>query len=172
MALDVILARRRGALCMGDATDAVAALSGSRFHLVVFCAKEFGPPPQVFKDPRERRAKVYYCPLDDAVITKDEAFLASRAADVVLQALRSSQEVLVTCMQGRNRSGLVIALALHMLSGSGGEAAAQFVRQRRLRVAAPALTNPSFVALLKNIPLREDGPKVASRAEQKGLIVL
>ena len=157
--LDVILANQKSSLCMGDATDAVSALDGSRFHLVFFCAQEFPPPPQVFKDPRQRRARVYHVRLDDAVLSKDELFAASRAADLVTGSFLQGSQILITCMQGRNRSGLVAALALHMLSGAGGKAAMRAVRERRVHVEAPALVNPSFVTLLENIP-----PKDAARA--------
>ena len=177
--LDVIIAKRRGTICMGDATNAISAIDGKRFALVVFCAKEFGPPPQVFDvhrrahDPDAKRASVYHCPIDDAVLTRDEMFLASRAADLVTANFLAGREVLVTCMKGRNRSGLVVALALHMMSGCGGKAALRAVRNRRLHAEGPALVNPTFVQLLENIPSRKQAPAaVAVSTEDRPALII
>ena len=174
MPVDVIVAKSRATICMGRDRDAFDAVQGKRFDLVVFCAKEFGPPPEALgeaKVVRQRRAATYHCPLADAVLTRDEAFLAARASDLVASYFLKGKEVLVTCMQGRNRSALVVALALHRLSGEGGGAAVRAVRQRRLFADGPVLSNPTFVAYLESIPPRSGGPKIISLGtEQKGLI--
>ena len=153
MAIDVILVKHPGAIYMGDAADAVLALDQpGRFDLVVFCAKEFPPPPQALRD-RSRMTRAYFVPLDDSLtpITQDEAFAANQAAIVTAKSLLKGKRVIVTCMKGKNRSGLVTALALHILSGSGGAAALKHVRARRIHVEGQALTNPSFAELLTNL---------------------
>jgi protein-tyrosine phosphatase len=49
-------------------------------------------------------------------------------------------QVLVTCRMGKNRSGLVSALALHLLTGQSGKACIQHIQSRR----KGALRNPGF----------------------------
>lgn len=159
--LDVIVAQYGGTIHMGNSMDAMQALNEDKaFHLVVFCAKEFGPPPTLLDTSRARRmTRVYHAPIDDAVLTQDEMFLASRAANLVAATFLKRRRVLVTCMQGRNRSGLVVALALDMLSSEGGEAALRAVRERRQRAGGPVLVNPTFVKLLESMPPRFGGPR-------------
>ncbi len=57
--------------------------------------------------------------------------------------------VLVTCMQGRNRSGLVSALMLIRL-GATADAAIRSIRRARVN----ALTNEQFVLLLRSAQAR------------------
>lgn len=159
---DVIVIQKGGTIHMGNSLDAMAALNEDKaFDLIVFCAKEFGPPAMALKkgEVKRRLTRVYHAPIDDAVLTRDEMFIASRAANLVAASFLKHKRILVTCMQGRNRSGLVVALALDMLSSEGGGAALAAVRERRLRAGAPALTNPSFVKLLESLPPRSTGPR-------------
>jgi protein-tyrosine phosphatase len=53
------------------------------------------------------------------------------AADVATQGVRSGRRVLVLCAQGKNRSGLVVAMALHKLKGWSGEQAMRCIQQKR-----------------------------------------
>ena len=173
--LDVIVAQSGGTIHMGNSTDAVRALNEDKaFHLVVFCAKEFGPPPQALNDKLSRRhTRVYHAPLDDGELTRDEMFMASRAANLVAAAFLKRKRVLVTCMQGRNRSGLVVAIALDMLSSEGGVAALNAVRERRRRANGQALANPNFVKLLESLPARSGGPRaiVLGTGPQRSLVL-
>ena len=173
--LDVIVTQSGVTIHMGNSTDAVRALNEDKaFHLIVFCAKEFGPPPQVLDHSRDRRqTRVYHAPMDDANITRDEMFMASQAAKIVAAAFLKRKRILVTCHEGRNRSGLVVALALDILSSEGGEAAFNAVRERRRRAKGPALTNPTFATLLKNIPPRTTGPRaiVLGTGPQRALVL-
>lgn len=172
MSLDVILALKGGTICMGRDLDAIHALVGRRFELVVFCAKESGPPPQALaetKTARAHRAAVYHCPLRNAALTKDEVFVASRAADLIAGSFLKGREVLVTCPAGGDRSALVVALTLHFLSGEGGAAALRAVRERKQqRASGPVLQNPSYVSLLEGIaPKLDGGPKAVSLGSPK-----
>lgn len=152
MPIDVIIQKGRGEISMGAAEDAVHALSNPyRWDLVVFSARDFPPPPQALTD-LSRKVATYHVSLsDDGQLSKQEAFAASVAANVVANYFTSGKRVLVTCMAGRNRAGLVVALALRALSGSSGAAAARHVKARRLRVEGEALTNPTFVNLLNKL---------------------
>ena len=53
-----------------------------------------------------------HAPFDDHELTSAEERIARYASLDVLEALRRGHRVLVTCEHGRNRSGLVCALAL------------------------------------------------------------
>lgn len=151
MSIDVIIAKDKGAICMGDARAAVEAIP--HFDVVVLCAEEFQPTREMIRNGK-RRVALVYAPIDDAELSEKELMIATRAADIVAEMFEQGKQVLVTCMAGRNRSGLVVALALHMLSGAGGVAARRIVRERRTSADGPALSNPSFNALLDNIPAR------------------
>lgn len=149
MNLDTIIASANGhVIAQGDANAATG--SGRKFPLVVFCAEEFPPP----KDPAAwlygRPEDTLYAPNDDAQLDETQAGIAWDAARRVADAYRNGRSVLVTCMQGRNRSGLVTSIALHEIFGCGGTQAARVVR--RQRVGARALTNPDFVRYLRTIP--------------------
>ena len=146
MNADTILTARRGSLQMGDVDDAFDGVRIGRFDLVIFCAQELEPPlSTLYTNVRE-------CPLDDAVLTREEALRATAAAQDAARAFLAGREVLVNCAKGRNRSGIVVALAVHMVTGCGGATATQVVRVLRQRAEGPALVNPSFVRFLERIP--------------------
>jgi len=115
------------------------------FDLVVLCADEhqlegvarpFGP-----------RAHVLRVPLDDSgrPPTSGEVRLASAAGRAVAKTYkRGGLRILTTCQQGRNRSGLVNALALVELGFRPTDAIAAI----RLARGPNALCNPWFVQLV------------------------
>ncbi len=73
---------------------------------------------------------------------------AFAAADVVAERIGQGRRVLVTCNQGRNRSGLVCALALCRRMKCAGRVALKVVRDRRRN----ALTNADFAKFLEMLP--------------------
>jgi hypothetical protein len=154
--VDAILTLPNGGfLAQGDASSA-CRLHG-QFDVIVLCAQELQRKVKSTHPPNAR-AKLAYAPNDDATLTVDQVIIAFRAAELASEAVRMGRRVLVTCMQGRNRSGLVSALTVHMLTGVGGQQAIEIVRRRRVK--APALTNDSFNNFLAEIPaLRVDKPR-------------
>lgn len=110
------------------------------FDTVVLCAVELQPgnglvPP--------RGVRAIKCPLDDdptVRLAESDWKKAVWAAEIVARRVRRGQRVLVTCAAGRNRSGLVTSIALHMLSGMRGRDCIRHIRQRRQN----ACTNPRF----------------------------
>lgn len=72
---------------------------------------------------------------------------ASQLADYLL----AGRSILVTCLAGINRSGLVVALTLHRAFGYSGRACIELVRRKRIvDPGYPPLSNQRFVeALLK-----------------------
>jgi hypothetical protein len=126
------------------------------FDLVVLCAEEHQLPHHA--SPFGPRAHVLRVPLDDSgrPPTQREVRLAFAAGRVVAKTVgqawdastttsyRRHLRVLTTCMQGRNRSGLVNALALVEL-GMRPKDAIQAVRLAR---GPSALSNAWFVQLI------------------------
>lgn len=120
-------------------------LSSLGFDVVVFCAQEYQP-----KASRYPGMEVIHAPNDDdssRSITQQELSTATRAAKKVVRAINQGKKVLVTCLAGRNRSGLVVALALHQLTGMSGEDAVTYIKECR----PYALTNSNFVDILSQI---------------------
>lgn len=87
-------------------------------------------------------------PFEDGDLPRLE--LAELVAAVVVDAVRRGLRVLVHCQEGRNRSGLVAALAARTLAGCSGAVAVAQVRaarpgmlaNRRFAAALEALTAP------------------------------
>lgn len=125
---------------------------GDGFDVVVLCAEEFQPKRSLILRP-EDKTTLLYAPNDDSgtPLSKAQADIACRAAKQVAHEYRTGKKILVSCMQGRNRSGLVSALTLHLLYGISGKASKEFVQAR----VPHSLVNPSFNRFLGIIkPLR------------------
>lgn len=130
-------------LWQGSAPAHGATLQHLGFDLVVFCALEWQPRPAKY-----RGVRVLLSPNDDdptRALRPAELRRFLRTANVVAEHLRRGHTVLTTCIQGRNRSGLVNALALVNLYKMSGSEALALVQSKR----ANALTNPQFQKLLK-----------------------
>lgn len=123
------------------------------FDVLVLAARELQPTGTEVRDLFPRGLEVVLAPMDDSNNqgpTAEEASLAVNAADRVARAIREGKRVLTTCAQGRNRSGLVNALALHLLYGISGREAIGRIRAARQR----ALTNDGFCDYLEKIEVR------------------
>ena len=118
----------------------------ARFNLLVLCWEESSPRWDRFDG---RGFRVHHAPMQDDQRTLPASNLprALEASEVVAQALRVGQKVLVTCGQGMNRSGLVVALTLRLLHGWNGDESLRHVRDRR----PGALYNPAFAAFLEEL---------------------
>jgi hypothetical protein len=132
-----------GNLWQGGPPPEGTALAEQGFDMLVLCAEEHQPSSSQFPGLTVVRA-----PNDDRPKgpppTADEVLIAHLAAKTVAKSLFKGRKVLVTCMQGRNRSGLVSGLAMVML----GESAAPVIQRIRER-RENALTNPYFVEIIK-----------------------
>ncbi len=82
----------------------------------------------------------------DAGIDAYTIQIACAAADRVVGMLGAGKRVLVTCMAGRNRSGLVSALTIMRRRGMSGAEAVEWIQARR----DSALTNDSFAEWLRS----------------------
>jgi protein-tyrosine phosphatase len=91
--------------------------------------------------------KVIHAPIDDGVLSESEWTEAIAAATQTARYVRKGARVLITCRMGRNRSGLVTALTLHMLTRKSGGQIVKHVQMMR----SGALTNRSFVRALEGL---------------------
>ncbi len=124
-------------LWIGSQAQPGPHLREAGFQVLVLCAQEWQPPEEEFPGVR-----VHHAPFDDSAkgLTEREAKIAHRAAQKTIGHLLYGQRCLVTCMAGRNRSGLVLALALAGVSGLTPKKAGEQVRA----VRPNALTNTTF----------------------------
>lgn len=121
------------------------AVSADKFDVLILAAREFQPSAEFFPG-----VFVIHVPMDDAQLTQDEFTRANQAADLAFKAYKNGARILVTCLLGLNRSGLVMALLLHRITGISGEDAIALIRSRRRM----ALWNRSFVRALRSIEER------------------
>lgn len=139
-----------GDLWQGGYPKSLIAVREAGFDMIVLAAHELQPGSMAVPHRFPDGITAVCAPMHDVANgpTPDEVRRAVRAANQVVAALRSGRKVLSTCAAGRNRSGLVTALALvayHKISGT--EAA------NRVRAARPlALTNEGFSAFLDRVP--------------------
>jgi protein-tyrosine phosphatase len=129
---------------------------GLVFDVVVLTAYEYQP-----KAGEYGRALVLHVPLDDMTgkpPSQHEKELAIEAGRAVAGWVRRGKRVLVTCRQGRNRSGWVTGQALIEL-GVPVQKAIDTIREAR---GEDALENPHFVDALRKY--RPAGREHVSRA--------
>lgn len=114
------------------------------FDLVVLCAKEYQPRSATLGVP------VLHVPLDDRLegLTAAELALADNAAHMAVDAILRGRRVLVTCSQGRNRSGWVAARTLQLLGMPMSLTIARVKRKVWEARRVEALANPGFVRQL------------------------
>jgi len=123
------------------------ALAAAGFKAVVLAAREHQPDPQKFSG----LDAVVLVPLDDSGYppTPGEKRAANQAAKVVANIVRSGRPVLVTCHMGRNRSGLIVGLALAELAPDVSRAKiVAAIRQAR----EGALSNKWFETMVMTAP--------------------
>lgn len=135
-------------LYQGSLPPSSALLRAQSIETIVLCAAELQPDDRQFGEGIE----VLRCPFNDNQSLPSVATLDAikRTASAVAARVRARKRVLVTCAQGRNRSGLVTALALTDLYGISGQEAVACVQRAREH----ALSNPLFTAILSGIPAR------------------
>lgn len=130
-------------LWMGSAPQVGPGLRTMGFGGLVLCAAEYQPPAQQFAGLPVGR----YGFSDSLDVAHTDLAIAEAAADFAARLARTGRNVLITCMQGRNRSGLVTALALTQF-GFSPVRAVRLVQRRRRSVHGRALANPAFVRYL------------------------
>ncbi len=119
------------------------------WDVIVFTAEEYQPDAKLFPNVRVR-----HFPYDDSNRpSAKDLDTAWSAAEEVARYLREGRRVLVTCRMGRNRSALVAALAVYIVSGAPGREVCALVREKRVdQTGTNALENRSFRELLRALP--------------------
>lgn len=135
----------QGSLWQGGVRDTAPQFVRGAFDCVVFTALEFQPMPTQVD--MLKPCEVLMHPFDDCELTTTHLRQAIDLANRVARRVRDGKHVLVTCHMGLNRSGLVVALAAHQLTGLSGE---QIVRRIQLRREG-ALSNRSFADAIRRI---------------------
>lgn len=127
-------------LWIGSKPEIGRVVGESGFDLLVLCAEEYQPPAWQFPG-----VDVIHAPFDDNDIgpLPIEKEIARTAGSQVATALRNHSQILVTCQQGRNRSGLVCGLAL-VENGLDPVRVIHLIQDTRRN----ALTNDAFVDLI------------------------
>lgn len=130
------------------------------FQVLVLCAKELQYRPD------ELGLLTLKCALQDdgSPMTQREWLHAVRMADAIAELISRGNRVLVTCAQGRNRSGLVNALVLYRMTSLSGQQCLY-----RVRLGRPgSLTNEYFCDALRRLPRhrREHRDAVNGSAEK------
>lgn len=122
-----------------------SALAKLGFQGLVLCAKEHQPHAERFPG-----VQVIHSPNDDdfsRLPTRGELQMAVQSAKKVAAMVLGGGKVLVTCRMGKNRSGLVSALTLHLLTGQSGSACIKQIQSRRQK----AMRNPGFNYCVSNL---------------------
>jgi protein-tyrosine phosphatase len=113
------------------------------FPVIVFAAVEHQPRFDGGEDPSQL---LIYAPMRDTLQpTEQEQRTALLTAQRVLQEHALGKRVLVTCVSGLNRSGLIVGLVL-IMSGWEPKEAIRHIRQTR---SDWALSNETFVKILE-----------------------
>jgi hypothetical protein len=154
-------------LWVGSAPPTGHTLASTGFSVLALCAEEHQPPHEAFPG-----MYVVRVPLidDGSPLTHAQIARSIAASEALTTALRRHKGVLVTCMQGRNRSGFVAALTFARMTGCDGRTATRVVQQRRRSPFGPALTNREYNKALALIgPARERGAITAQAAHAAGV---
>lgn len=109
------------------------------FDVLVLCAQEFQPAQLGFG------RRLIRVPMPDARLTDPELRRALQGGQLVGRELAAGRRVLVTCRAGLNRSALVAALALGVMTRAKASEVIEVIRARR---GAQALGNPHFVEVI------------------------
>ncbi len=135
-------------LWMGSRPPPGPQLRRCAVDVVVLCAFEYQPDDAWYPGVRVERIT-----LNDAELSGAEALEAFQlGAQLAREVKHRQRRVLITCSQGRNRSGLITALALTQLTGCSGLEACQLVRARRQSPFGAALTNHHYIEALASVP--------------------
>lgn len=131
-------------LFIGSAPYAPDVAASRNFDHVVLCAREYQPDTKAFK-----QVQVVRVPFDDhsfSYPSMEELRAICAVSSQVADWIRKGRRVLVTCLAGHNRSGLVVATALLKLYP---QVTPRIAVDHLRSVRGPkALSNPKFVDLL------------------------
>jgi protein-tyrosine phosphatase len=123
-----------GMLAQGSAPPVGVRLP---FDVIVLAAEEYQPDLPGYE--------VVRLPIDDARPDAGTRARIRTVAEEIALYVRAGKRVLVTCFQGRNRSGVLAGLALVELGATTPQQAVRRIRMNR----TGALTNPYFRTMVE-----------------------
>lgn len=124
-------------LAIGSVPPRGSELAELGVRVLVLAAKEAQPPASSYPGVAILRVPFldrFFEPLPKRTLER-----VVEVAREVAKRVKAGDDVLVTCLMGLNRSGLIVGLALRMLGYSGREAVELLQRKR-----PGALSNPRF----------------------------
>lgn len=127
-------------LYQGGVPPSGKALRKAGIDVLVLCAREWQDPT----GKAHPGVTVIRCGGDDSLdpdVLADCLPAWQRAAQQVVDAVIAGKKVLVTCMAGHNRSGIVTAMALAQLTRLSGQEIVDHIQRSR----PMALNNETFV---------------------------
>jgi len=155
-------------LWVGSAPPVGRTLARVGFNVLALCAKEHQPSYDSFPGVAGVRASLVDDGTPPSRVQLEEALWLSGH---LAAACRRGRGVLVTCMQGRNRSGFIAALTFARMTGCDGKTAMRAVQSRRASPFGPALTNYQYNKALEAIPAAHHrGPITHQAAMMAGLV--
>jgi protein-tyrosine phosphatase len=133
-------------LLLGSAPASGPRLAQLGVQVLVLCAEEYQPRSKDFPG-----VIVLHAPMSDDA-NPDNFDVALQAAERVKREWSRGRTVLITCLMGRNRSALVAALALVLMTSLPARDVVDHIRSlRKDPVGVRALSNPHFIAFLNQI---------------------
>ena len=154
-------------LWVGSAPPFGDAVARAGFDVLVLCATEHQPHARFHPGVAVARIGLED---DGSPMMRWQVREAFSMARWLARRVREGRIALVTCQQGRNRSGLVAALGLSMITGASGAKCAAAVKARRRSPYGEALCNRDFLDLLASVPSkRRSGPVTQHAAYEAGL---
>lgn len=115
----------------------------SVFDVVVFCAGEWQPHVVFPEEERRFQPRILRVPYDD--LTASVRLQLDKSVRQLAEWHKEGQKILITCVAGRNRSGLLTALVLRERFGMTGAETIALIRDKR---GGFALTNGIFTSYL------------------------
>ncbi len=135
-------------LSIGGAPPRGRYVATAGFTALVLCAEEYQPRSSYFPG----LAHLLHCPLDDAKPTEREVERAMETAMYVAELYQAGEDILVTCIAGRNRSGLVCALSMQLITDMPMGDIVEYIQAARVdSMGGAALQNPHFLNLLASL---------------------
>lgn len=135
-----------GKLFQAGKSEIPNILEKNSVSILILAAREY--QPKIFDE-----VVKFYIPLgDDDQLTAEELLRIKRIAFLAAISIRNGKEVLSTCHQGRNRSGIISSFILKYLTHCKGDRAISHIRKHRKN----ALTNNFFNRLIVIDDYRQD----------------
>ena len=118
------------------------------FDILVLCAGEWQPHVNLPEEDKTKR--VVRVPYDDSYTALTQSVLKQlhKAADELSDEHQRGTRIIITCMAGRNRSGLLMALVLMKRFRLSPDEAIALIKKER---GPFALTNRTFTSYLLSL---------------------